>query len=484
MFDRQVFFRQLPHRLSIRSITIGLSVAFGITLGMPSSLPAENWTSLTGNRTIQAQMVGLWNDNVILLMSSGQRVSVPMKSLIAESRIQAEEIAARLKEQRQSLSEELRQVADAESAAAPDPLPTPPAPPAYQPLAPNLPIDETIEQIQSQIREGHLAVVVDALPPSFRSELDQLVDLAMQKIDANEWNEGNQRLYRLVDLIVTRQNWIQSHPRLASGDPSSPSAFNEAFVELILPTANALRSGLAGDAMMPDNIRQKGFTNWVRDRSESVAPYFRQLTQAFASSDPQWEVASFKEDTATIQRAGPGNQQPGQRRPNRGPTHEMVRVEGYWIPKTLADHFPKWIEEQTQKLEAMTDGGTSMADLAQNSGGMNPMASSTIQQSTQMFETFLQPLESAADATAFHEASEQMIATVQPMISMFSAMANMGGGRNQNGMSGYGNSGYGSGEPGYDDMNMGMEPGYGDPMMEDGSMDQSGPSYGMEPMNQ
>ncbi|MFG0268144.1 MAG: hypothetical protein ACF8AM_23755 [Rhodopirellula sp. JB055] len=485
MFDRQVFFRLLPHRHSILSGTIGLAVACGAMLGTSSNLIAENWTSLVGNRTVQAQMVGLWDNNVILLMSNGKRVSVPMKSLIAESRIQAEQIAARLKEQRESLSEELRQVADAESAAAPDPLPTPPAPPAYQPLAPNLSINEAIEQIQTQIREGHLAVAVDALPPSFRSELDQLVDLAMQKIDANEWNQGNERFYRLVDLIVTRQNWILSHPSLSSGDPDSPGAFSEAFNDLILPTANALRAALADDAMTPDNIRRKGFTNWVRDRSQAMAPYVHQLTQTFTSSEPQWEVANFKGDTATIQRASSGSQQPGQRRSNRGPTHEMVRVEGYWIPKVFADDFPTWVEEQTKKLEAMTDGQTSMTALAQESSNMNSMAASTIQQSAQMFETFLQPIESAADATAFHEATEPMIAAVQPMISMFSAMAKMGGGRNQNGMSGYGNSGYGMGEPGYDDMNMGMEmePGYGEPMMEDGSMDQSGSGYGLEPMS-
>ncbi|MEO9932029.1 hypothetical protein [Rhodopirellula bahusiensis] len=486
MLDRQVFFRQHRLRLSILTGTIGLAVASVVTLGTSSNLTAENWTSLVGNRTVQAQMIGLWDDNVILLMSNGKRVSVPMKSLIAESRIQAEEIATRLKEQRQLLSEELQQVANAESAAAPDPLPTPPAPSAYQPLAPNLSIDEVIAQVHSQLREGHLAVAIDALPPSYRSDIDELANLSMQKADASNWNEAVQQFYRWADLIVTRQNWIKSHPRLASGSPDSESPYLAVIDEMILPVAGMIRAGLADDAANPDVIREQGFTNWFRSRSEAMAPYFRQLTQSFTSSDAMWEVARFDEDTATIRRAGSGSQQPGQRRPPRGETIDFVRVEGYWVPKSVADQFPKWIEDQKKKISDMTADTVSAVPLQQAGGALGAMATGMAPQ----FEQHLPALESAADATAFHEASEQMLAPLQPFLSMAGAAMKMGGGRNSNGMSGYGNSGYdmgepgyGMGEPGYDDMEMGMDPSYGEPMMQDGSMDQSGPSFRMEPTN-
>ncbi|EKJ99841.1 hypothetical protein RBSH_04925 [Rhodopirellula baltica SH28] len=473
MLDRQVFFRQLPHRLSILSGTIALS----FVLGTSSNLSAENWTSLVGNRTIQAQMVGLWDDNVILLMSNGKRVSVPMKSLIAESRIQAEEIATRLKEQREMLSEELRQVADAEAAAAPDPLPTPPAPAAYQPLAPNLSIDEAIQQIHTQLREGHLAIAIDALPPSYRSDIDELTDLALQKADANSLNEGVRELHRWADLIVTRQNWIKSHPRVAAGSPDSDSPYVEVIDEMILPIANMIRAGFADGAGDAETIRQKGVTNWIRERSEAMAPYFRQLTQSFTSSDPRWEVARFDEKTATIKRAGSGTQQPGQRRPSRGETIDFVQVEGYWIPKSVADQFPKWVEEQRKQISEMNAAEVSGLTIPQ-AGPAAAMASGMAAQMSQN----LAALEAAADATAFHETSEQMLAPLQPFLSMAGAAMKMGGGRNANGMSGYGDSGYGMGDSGYEDM--GMDPLYDETMMEDGSMDQSGSNYGMESMNQ
>lgn len=471
MFDRQVFFRLLSRPFSSLSLAIGLAIC------AQTQLPAENWTSLVGNRTIQAQMVGLWDDNVILLMSNGRKVSVPMKSLVAESRIQAEEIAERLKSQRQALSDELRQVASAESAPAPDPLPTPPAAPAYTPLAAGLSADEAVSQIQQQLRDGHLAVIFDALPPSYRSDLDQLVDLAMQKVDPNEWNQGYQQLYRLADLLVTRQNWILSHPRLSSGDPNSPSAYGEAFDELFLPLANMIRVGMADNAFSPESIRGQGFTAWFRERSSVMAPYLHQLTGSFTSSEARWEVGSFKEDSAMIQPVGSGATQPGQRRGNRGGSIEIVKVDGYWVPKIVSERFPDWIKEQTEKLNGMTDGEATMASIFADAAG--PMVAGMATQAPQMLDSFLAPLESANSATAFHEASEQTIAAIQPMFSMVSAFAKMGASRGGNGMGGYGNSGY-------DDMNMGMgPPDYGEPMMmEDGSMDQSGPGYGMQPTNQ
>ena len=473
MLDRQVFFRQLPHRLSILSGTIALSIA----LGTSSNLSAENWTSLVGNRTIQAQMDGLWDDNVILLMSNGKRVSVPMKSLIAESRIQAEEIATRLAEQREMLSEELRQVADAEAAAAPDPLPTPPAPAAYQPLAPNLSIDEAIQQIHTQLREGHLAIAIDALPPSYRSDIDELANLALQKADANNWTQTVDQLHRWADLIVTRQNWIKSHPRLAGGSPDSDGPYAEVLNEMVLPIANMIRVGLADDAGNPNTIREKGPTNWFRERSEAIAPYLRQLTQSFTSSEATWEVASFDEETATIQRAGSGSQQPGQRRPNRGETIDFVRVEGFWVPKDVADQFPKWVEDQKKEISEMDAGDVSAASLAQSGGAFNAMATGMVGQLGQQLPT----LEAATDAATFHEASEPVIAPLQTAFSLFSTFAKMSGSRNNNGMSGYGDSGYGMGDSGYEDM--GGDPLYGE-MMEDGSMDQSGSNYGSGSTNQ
>ncbi|MCR9209595.1 MAG: hypothetical protein NXI28_15290, partial [bacterium] len=193
--------------------------------------------------------------------------------------------------------------------------------------------------------------------------------------------------------------------------------------------------------------------------------------------DPRWEVARFDEKTATIKRAGSGTQQPGQRRPSRGETIDFVQVEGYWVPKSVADQFPKWVEDQRKQISEINAAEVSGLTIPQ-AGPAAAMASGMAAQMSQN----LAALEAAADATAFHEASEQMLAPLQPFLSMAGAAMKMGGGRNANGMSGYGDSGYGMGDSGYEDM--GMDPLYDETMMEDGSMDQSGSNYGMESMNQ
>ena len=83
---------------------------------------AEKWTSLSGNRTVEATMVGMWDNQVVLVLTGGRKINVPMDSLIAESRIQAGQLAARLQQQREALTSEIKKVAEEAAAPAPNPL--------------------------------------------------------------------------------------------------------------------------------------------------------------------------------------------------------------------------------------------------------------------------------------------------------------------------------------------------------------------------
>src|SRR6056297_1466286 len=210
----------------------------------------ETWTSLTGNRSVQARMLGLWNDQVVLILGDGRRVSVPMDSLVAESRIQARKIAQTLDQQRQTLRGELESVAAAEAAPAPHPLPTPPAAPAYTPPRQGQSPSQFVDAIQDQLQAGHLIVIYDSLPPSYRTQLDGLIQLAMRKVRPSEFDDAVGQLHRLADLIVTRQNWLRSYPRLNDGgQPPQLNATGEVINELVIPVAGLLRAAIAPDQM-------------------------------------------------------------------------------------------------------------------------------------------------------------------------------------------------------------------------------------------
>ena len=73
-----------------------------------------------------------------------------------------------------------------------------------------------LDQVDSALMAGHLIVLYDALPPSYRQNVDEIVQLSTSTLDATTWNSFTNTIHQVGDLIVTRQRWFLSSPRIAS----------------------------------------------------------------------------------------------------------------------------------------------------------------------------------------------------------------------------------------------------------------------------
>lgn len=363
-----------------------IAALLGLVLigSLPSARPsarAEQWTSLRGNSSVEATMIGMWDGSVVLRLTSGRRVSVPMDGLNAESRIQAKQVAERLAQARRSLSEELQTAANAEAAPAPEPLPEPPAANVYAPLQPDLKPDQAFEQIQEQLRSGHLIALYDAMPLAYRNEFDSLVKLVMRKLEPTSWNDSIAQMHRLAELIVTRQNWIRSYPRLtqSGSEANAPNPAGEVFQNLVLPLASYFRAALVPDQTTTTAIGSSSFGEWLRQRDQASAPYLAALIDQYGANAPSWTLVEGAKDQVVLQAQGPASSQPGPASSQQGSgmlSIEMKKVDGYWIPASLADGFSDWIEQQTAALKEYEDGAMSVsAWLGGQAVGMNSLAS-------------------------------------------------------------------------------------------------------------
>lgn len=361
-------------RKTVLRLTLTLC-GLGTFGGLAEEASAENWTSLQGDRTVQARMAGMWDNHVVLVLANGRQVNVHIDSLNAESRIQAKKVAIQLEQQRQSLTRELRGAAEAEAAAAPNPLLEPPAAEPYSAPNPNSKPDAAITAIQDQMAAGHLVVLYDSMPLKFRGELDGLVALAMKKLEPSTWNDSMTQMHRLSDLIVTRQNWILSYPRLLQDGAASnsPNQTGEIFQNLILPIAGLIRAGLPTDATTPEAITSSGFGAWLRQRDDVMAPYLAQILQRYSSQNYSWTLLDDTGEQTILQATG---QTSGSGESNLISV-EMKKVDGYWVPASFADGFSEWVQTRTAELDAYDDGTMSIsAWLGGESIGMASIASS------------------------------------------------------------------------------------------------------------
>ncbi len=429
--------RSLKHRLH-RSVTRTSRVMVFASLSLIglAAAQAEQWTNLLGTHTVEARLVGLWGDSAILELAGGKRVAVKLADLRGESRIQARKLAQELETARASRVSELKGNASVATAKAPQPLPKPPAAPAYQPPQANMGVAEFIDQIDGAINDGHLIAVYDALPPSYRKDVDDVVKLTASKLNESSWQVIVGTLQRLGDVIINHQTWFLSNPRIQALPPKDLDAVEEQ----ILPLADLMRVGLTPEATSLNQLQTIRFGQWLTERDEVIAPYLAQLVdQIGLSIGRQVTVKSEKEGAAVI-----SVEQEGAAR-----DIELISIDGYWVPKTIADEWAKNIDSLKGDISGTTQTLEVLSGLLV------------------IFNPMLNPMANSQTSAQFHSAMDGLFSpTAQTLVTTFAGIlgkapvvaSNQNNGRGNSGFGGY-NEDYGDDME--DDMGDDMSGGYG-----------------------
>jgi hypothetical protein len=398
------------HRLPFRGVVGFLFALASVSVvSMPASL-AETWTSLRGTHSVDAKMVGLWSGNVILELGNGRRVSIKLSDLRSESRIQAEELSRKLDSARAERINSLKGQAVTAAAPAPDPLPVPPAAPDYVPPQPNQSAANFLFQLDTAIASGHLLAIYDSLPPAYRQDINELVKTSAQRLDAETWNGLVGSLQRVGDLIVTRQKWFVSSPRVQTLPPEQVAMAEGPLLTL----AGVLRVGLDPQATQLDRLQSMDFREWLAARDQAMAPYLAQLFQQLGEESTRSITVDSESDgvaTATIDVDGAKRQV------------TYVMIDGYWVPKSMADQWPATVQGWKESAES-------------------PLATSVTAASLflQPITPMLEELAAAKDAGSFHASMENVFMPAEAIVTSIASLLNrsMNAARQPGGPDGYG----------------------------------------------
>lgn len=361
-----------------------------VQVASPSTADAETWTSLNGSHSVDARMIGLWDGKVVLQLANGRRVAVPLMSLRSESRIQAQEIAQRLESARSERVRELQGRATAEASPAPDPLPTPQAAERYAPPVAGGSAAQFLQQLDDAIEQGHVRALYDALPPSYRADIDSLVKLATTQLKPSTWQALVGTAHQVGDLLVTRQNWFLSSPRMDALEADQVDKIRGQ----VLAFANVLRVGLSPDVAQIDRVAAVPFSEWLSDRDKAIAPYLAQFFRYSDSFGRTIAVESEKDGVAVVSMT----------KGSETSKITYVSVDGYWVPKSLADSWSTKVDGWKSSLT----GGGSMID--------------TYASIVEAAAAPLQNLASAQNAGEFHSGLETMFPMAERTIGSIAAM--------------------------------------------------------------
>jgi hypothetical protein len=417
-----------PIRPSRASRLIPILVA-AVVIPLATNANGETWTNLQGTHSVEAEMVGMWADNVVLKMIDGRRVTVKLGDLKSESRIQAQALSKQISNSRAGRVKELQGQAAAAAAPAPNPLPQPPPAAAYVAPKQDAKVGDFLQQFDDALVKGHIVAVYDSLPPSYRSDVNEIVKLGAQKINPATWQTLVGTLQQLGDVIVTRQRWFLSSPRIENLPPEQ----YDRIADQVLTFAGMLRDGLSPDAMQLEKLQSMDFGQWLAERDRAVAPHLAQWFNRNADSIREFTVDSEKNGIANVSIV-------------QGAESSKVvftMVEGYWVPKTLADRWTETVDSHKKQIAETADGSM----LATVGLMLQPIAAEMGQ------------LLAATDASRFHQAMESALVPTETLANGIAAMM----GTNMN-LASRGRGGSGPG--GYED-EMGYEEDmYGDEDME------------------
>ncbi|MEM9585952.1 MAG: hypothetical protein AAGA03_01620 [Planctomycetota bacterium] len=442
--------------LFTRVLGVGLALALASSTAHPTM--AESWTSLNGDKTLDATLVGVWENSAVMKTPTGRRIVVSLDALDTESRIRARKRAEELKQSRATRIAELNTQADQASAPAPNPIPSAPQPPSYIPVPADLDAVASRQHLMAQGKAGHILTSFDSLPPSYRRDVEEVVKAAVAKVDPQSVDTMLTLVSELGDLVVTRQRWLFEHPRFLALNETT----QDKLKSVILPLAGLLREGFHPDSVNWSEIQKQPFRQWLQNLDDAMAPRMYELMQNTGDLvlAPEFETSREKDDFVSL-KTTVGEQ---------SVTENLMKVEGFWVNADLAKVWSKGKEDALVSLAAIPDGSLGSQAAMMVPGMLAPL---------------MQPLRDAETSADFHVALNQIggqLAMLGPMIKSnlppgVDVMSLAGGppsrGRNSGGYGG--GDEYGGDDGGYGGGYGDDGGGYGD---EEGMEEGEGPDYG------
>ena len=291
-----------------------------VTFATPAA--AEVWKDASGQFQVEAEFLGIRGPDVYLKKTSGMTIKVPLARLSAESQQLARQLAM--------------PKASAKPAAADAP-------------------DAAARALLASLEAGNLRALWDALPEKHQGDVNDLVHTFAANMDADVWKAGAGVVQKALRVLKEKKAFILKQPALAQ----APNA--EAMAENWDPIVGVLETIATSEVADLEKLKKVEVGAFLDGTGKKIAEQLAVLAKA--ADDKKMSVTDFpgvpvdamplagiakakfstvkmEGDTATL------------RVENEGKTeeHEVVRVDGKWLPKELVDQWPGMMQGANQAL--------------------------------------------------------------------------------------------------------------------------------------
>lgn len=315
---------------TIRHGTAVVSLAAVALFAFVVPAMAEVWKDRTGQFEVEAEFLGIRGMDVYLKKPNGVTIKVPLDRLSVESQQLARQLAT-------------------------PPAPAAPAVPAA-PGAPDTP-DEAARALAASLEAGNLRAIWDAMPAGYQGDVHDLIHTFAENMDADVWKAGSDLLQKAIRVLKEKKEFLLKQPALAQA-PGGAAAAAENWDGLVGVLETIAGSELA-DLQKLKTLDISAFADGTGKKvADQLAAFAKAADEKKMSltdfpgvpvdamplaglGTAKFSTVKIEGDTATL------------RVENEGKTedHEVVRVDGKWLPKEMVD---QWQEKMQAAKDALT----------------------------------------------------------------------------------------------------------------------------------
>lgn len=321
---------------SLKTFVVVVPLLSGLIL--TSQLQADTWTDKSGKHRIEAKFLSASGGNIYLEKSDGTKIAVPIDKLSPESLEQAKRLY------------KAAMAAGGGTEAAPTIPSAPTASSGQSKLPANPTAQQTAEILTAAMAEFDMVTIWDALPSKHQGDVEEVVQLAANSIDAGTWNSVTGLLKNITKIVTDKKEFFLNNPMIAASLPKSPETNQmwDATAEMLAAYANS--------SIMDQNAMKK-FTmmNFIKNDVPKMRASFQKVQTLTANMQegspfgqmselPKFELVSETATEATF------------RITQAGQTEEetFVKVDNRWVPIEMAQGWDEGIAKAKEGLASLS----------------------------------------------------------------------------------------------------------------------------------
>ncbi|MFO0725272.1 MAG: hypothetical protein U1E65_15930 [Myxococcota bacterium] len=233
---------------------------------------------------------------------------------------------------------------------------------------------------------GEPQALFDALPASYQKDAQGVVAAFAAKIPAQPWNDSFSLLAKLSKVFETKKDFVLGHPALKGMvKPEDVAKGWDPLVHMVSTVANS-------DIKTADGMKKLDIRAYMAGPLAQVIADFEKAAEVAANVPGGGAGAakfskmknSLKTAKITIEKEeGDHATVKVEMEGEKTETTEMVKVEGKWIPKELADGWPKAMAEAKAGIEKMNVEPAMIAQFNAMKGMIDPALDGLLAAKTQ-----------------------------------------------------------------------------------------------------